>query len=57
MRYQLTTIGRIEQQDSSAAHHLAAAGFAVAMPSENAAFPGPDQPVANHPELNDETVR
>jgi hypothetical protein len=38
-----------------AAHHLAAAGFAVAMPSENAAFPGPDQPVANHPELNDET--
>jgi len=41
----------------SAAHHLATAGFAVALPSEDVALPGAHQPEANHPELNDETVR
>ena len=40
-----------------AAHHLAAAGFAVAVPSDDVALPGTQQAVANHRELNEEPIR
>ena len=37
--------------------HRATAGFAVAVPSADVALPRTQQAVANHPVLNEETVR